>query len=725
MIVQNPAQFVLQEDHYFLFLDNMYVQLEYLLEGIHFSSFLFALFFSTSISLTTFSEHSSTITTLVLNNISPSITLDQLFAIDLPNLDVIVISGGVTGTIPKAIVRSAPEISFIYFGYSDMQGGLPKELADLSKLVHIEIGDCSFQSTIPSELGQLDQITHLALYQNHFSGSLPQQLYRLTNLLMLFVNENRNLAFELSSDILRFPRLEHLKVDLTISTGTIPTEIFSLTDLQTFAIDNTLISGTVPSEIGFGDQMHEFSLSGSKISGTIPTEVGLLTLVVKFGFANVRLSGTIPTEFGRCTSAEILYLKGNSLSGTVPTEIGSLTSLSVFITSNNIISGIIPQHLGQLTRLTFLDLSGNQISGSIPSEIGKFKYLKNLIISRNKLSGTLPSELSSIPLIYLDIQNNSFSGTIPESLINIVSCVSSGIPDNVCQPVIPKINDPYLNKSIFYALVALTILVELMIFTAFGLTIFYRNTSIVQATNPVFGLLSLLGLSVMSFAVIPYGLSMIDIPFDERERSCKAFPHLISHGVVIVFTCIAAKNYPILKIMTNGSLVQPQFTLKILMKPVIIALLVDVLLVTPMTVNLTAIQNDYGCENEDGALLLVKFLYLLVLALIAAYTAYGIRDAPAKFNDTPHIGAATYSTLTFGSVMIILAFTTTNPSSRFLSISLSILSSVTLFVYFLYGVRMKQAQVERKQSMNAIMPAQAASIQETRMGMGETRFAEL
>ena len=59
-----------------------------------------------------------------------------------------------------------------------------------------------------------------------------------------------------------------------------------------------LMSGTIPTEIGNLGELQYMSFNGNFISGTIPSEIGLLTKLRRVALHNNRLEGTVPSELG-------------------------------------------------------------------------------------------------------------------------------------------------------------------------------------------------------------------------------------------------------------------------------------------------------------------------------------------------------------------------------------------------------------------------------------------
>ena len=127
------------------------------------------------------------------------------------------------------------------------------------------------------------------------------------------------------------------------------------------------MSGTIPSEIGQLSNLESLTITYDGISGTIPTEFGQLDF--NLGVLDLRknyLSGPIPSEIGQMDLG-VLYLDGNWLTGTIPPELGQLTRMRSLYLADNLLTGTIPAALTQMTNLNYLLLDNNDLTGQVPS----------------------------------------------------------------------------------------------------------------------------------------------------------------------------------------------------------------------------------------------------------------------------------------------------------------------------------------------------------------------
>ena len=179
-------------------------------------------------------------------------------------------------------------------------------------------------------------------------------------------------------------------------------------------------------------------LYSNQLSGSIPSSLGNLSNLQYLDLTDNQLSGSIPSSLGNLSNLEFLHISANQLSGSIPSSLGNLSNLEFLHLTFNQLSGSIPSSLGNLSNLEYLDLWENQLSGSIPSSLGNLSNLEALDLSFNQLSGSIPSSLGALSnLVNLWLRENQLSGSIPSSLGNLsnlqVLSLSAG-NDELCAP---------------------------------------------------------------------------------------------------------------------------------------------------------------------------------------------------------------------------------------------------------------------------------------------------
>lgn len=118
------------------------------------------------------------------------------------------------------------------------------------------------------------------------------------------------------------------------------------------------------------------SLSSNNLTGSLPTELGSLTKLRQLLLGGNQLSGALPVELGSLANLTHLYLGYNRLTGAIPAELGSLTNLERLHLDNNRLNGAVPSELGNLSSIRTIYLQGNQLTGALPQTFANLASLE-------------------------------------------------------------------------------------------------------------------------------------------------------------------------------------------------------------------------------------------------------------------------------------------------------------------------------------------------------------
>ena len=262
-------------------------------------------------------------------------------------------------------------------------------LDDDGRVEKLFVGLNNLEGSIPPELGQLTRLTQLFLAYNRLTGPIPSELGSATELSSLFLNNN-DLTGMIPAELGGLSSLSVLSLGYNHLTGPIPRELGSLDDLIWLLLDENQLTGTIPSELGRLGRADTLDLSGNALTGPIPRELGQLTNLESLIADRNNLTGPIPPEIGRLGRLQRLSLSRNNLTGRLPTAIGDLTDLThLSLYNNERLSGALPENLTSLRRLREFQAGGTGLCA--PSEPEFMLWLREIPASRVRLCGSAES----------------------------------------------------------------------------------------------------------------------------------------------------------------------------------------------------------------------------------------------------------------------------------------------------------------------------------------------
>ena len=278
----------------------------------------------------------------------------------------------------------------------------------------------------------------MSLSSNDLRGTLPLEVFWLTDLKEFSLNKNSGLIGPISSHIGMLDKLEEISFSHTSISGTIPTELGLLSNsLDEISIFKADIEGTIPSELGLLQRLEQISLDGNMITGTLPEELGNATNLDFLVLIQNFLSGTIPGSIWQLPF-DVLGLGRNELTGSIPTDIGLLSNLTYLSLSYNGFSGGLPSQIGLLTDCINFNLYYSPFGGTIPTEFGQLSSADYFGLTSTSLTGTLPTEIGlSAALTQFWARGNNLTGTLPSEFGQLSGLDGFAVTGNTLTGTIP------------------------------------------------------------------------------------------------------------------------------------------------------------------------------------------------------------------------------------------------------------------------------------------------
>nr|XP_043632915.1 phytosulfokine receptor 1-like [Erigeron canadensis] len=339
-------------------------------------------------------------------------------------------SNNLSGRIPLSLSNS-PTLSSVNLRNNSLDGSIDINCLAMVNLSSLDLGSNNFLGTIPANLASCRKLKTLNLARNKLRGQIPESFKNFQSLSYLSLS---NCSFNNLSSSLEILQHCHNLTVLVLTMNFHNEQLPSDDDLQFKALKALIISNC-------------------KLTGSIPSWLNGLTQLQLLDLSWNLLTGLIPPYFGDFKNLFYLDLSNNSLSGEIPKNLTQLQSLisrdisleepspdfTLFRRENNIRDrGSALQYNQIMHFLPSIDLSSNLFTGPIWPEFGNLNKLYVLDLKHNRLSGLIPSSLSGMRSIEtLDLSYNSLTGKIPPSLVNLSFLSKFSVAYNNLTGIVP------------------------------------------------------------------------------------------------------------------------------------------------------------------------------------------------------------------------------------------------------------------------------------------------
>jgi hypothetical protein len=352
------------------------------------------------------------------------------FLSNFTNLEALYLSGYniPTGVLPDLGVFSNLT-SFELFSISGMV--TPPSFFAAKNLKTVNIYNCGSLTSFPAipdgGLPKLKSVNILGLTM--LSQTIPIGFYNSPSMELFALSNMPLLSASISPLMGQWTNLKYLQLESAPLTGSVPTEVLGLTNLESLTIRSTLIQGPFVSTAGL-PSLQTLALANNKISEVILNVTGTPKLnLVCVSLFPVRVSpALIAVLFS--TPRTII---GNSLSS-FPSSILQSQSVSRLEFGFNDIPPQPFPDFSAMTNLQTLFLRNERFFGQLPDIFDSLPNLQSISISNTSLIGTIPLSVFTGPPSVVLVNSNltALPGSFPrnctvESFYASGNSISGGI----------------------------------------------------------------------------------------------------------------------------------------------------------------------------------------------------------------------------------------------------------------------------------------------------------
>ncbi|XP_028800283.1 receptor-like protein 43 [Neltuma alba] len=204
-------------------------------------------------------------------------------------------------------------------------------LFQLSRLQTLNLAYNNFSgSLISSHFGGLSTLMHLNLSYSYFVGEIPPKIAELSKLVSLDLSNNGFASY-------------YEQLSLRFEPSTWAKLVLNMSDLRELVLDDVDMSSIALGSSSL-KSLNILSLEGCKFDGPIPASFGNLTQLTDLKIAENNFSGEL-SFLSNLQSLTSLDLSDNYFSGLLPNSIGHLKSLDFLGLGHNQFEGPIPFQL--------------------------------------------------------------------------------------------------------------------------------------------------------------------------------------------------------------------------------------------------------------------------------------------------------------------------------------------------------------------------------------------
>ncbi|XP_028789607.1 receptor-like protein 33 [Neltuma alba] len=208
------------------------------------------------------------------------------------------------GEIPMSL-KNCQNLQILDVAENKFSGFIPNWIGHNVKIIQFRSNQ--FSGTIPSEVCQLESLTILDFANNKLSGSIPSCLHNMTAMRQA---ASSNVVNNFCGRILCSNSIYGDNVELHIKgLELIYEENVKL--LRAIDLSSNYMSGTIPPEMFSLSELHSLNLSHNQLEGNILREIGNLKQLESLDLAHNQFSDFVVLHFQRIAHKDVKPTEGN------------------------------------------------------------------------------------------------------------------------------------------------------------------------------------------------------------------------------------------------------------------------------------------------------------------------------------------------------------------------------------------------------------------------------
>ncbi|XP_058759492.1 receptor-like kinase TMK4 [Vicia villosa] len=236
-------------------------------------------------------------------------------------------------------------------------------------------------------------------------------------------------------------RVTSINVASKSLTGTIPSDLNSLSELTTVSFQSNSLAGALPSLANLSNLQSVFLSSNNFTSIPDGCFQGLTSLQKLSMTGNTNLKPwTFPAELTQSLNLVELDLGQTNLIGSLPDIFAPLFSLQKLRLSYNNLTGDLPNSFsGSGIQNLWLNnqQDGSGFTGSLDL-LSTMSHLTQVWFQKNKFTGPIPDLSNCTNLFDLQLRDNQLTGVVPHSLMSLASLTNVSLDNNNLQGPFPS-----------------------------------------------------------------------------------------------------------------------------------------------------------------------------------------------------------------------------------------------------------------------------------------------